>query len=213
MSHRATLQLDPVADAGLTVTAKVYDAANTLADTITCPETGTGTARYSGTSGTSLADGAYDVVFLDAAGSLRGGGSLFIALGQEVSENVNVKTVNGINAALDTGGGTGGSGTGSGDFPIDHSGGAGVFVDDVPATTDCMRFTQGGVGVDNVEVIAYTQADYLAGLRGALERRGRTYTNAQGRWVSPLMLDAGETYIVLANVRGYLAKTHKVVVP
>jgi hypothetical protein len=98
MSHRATIQLDPTADAGLAVTAKVYTAANAVADTIACPETGTGTARYSGTSGTSLADGTYDVVFFDALGSLRGGGNLFISRGQEVGPNVNVTKVNGRDA-------------------------------------------------------------------------------------------------------------------
>jgi hypothetical protein len=212
MSHRATLQLDPIADAGLTVTAKVYTAANALADTIACPETGTGTARYSGTSATALADGAYDVVFLDAAGSLRGGGNLFIALGQEVGENVNVTKVNGSPAALDTGGGAGGTGTGSGDFAVDHNGGAGVTVNGVAAATDCMRILDGANGVDNVEIAAFLAATYAAGSRGATNRAGTTYTGSDGRWEAPLMLDNG-TYEVVFSKGGYLIGTSTVGVP
>lgn len=84
MSHRCTIQLSPAVDTGLTVVAKVYDDANTLADTVACPETAVA-ARYSGTSGTALADGVYEMVFLDDGNSLLGSGLLVMKGGAEVS--------------------------------------------------------------------------------------------------------------------------------
>lgn len=123
---------------------------------------------------------------------------------------VNVVMVNDGPATLDTGGGAGG--TGAGDFAVDHDGGVGVTVDGVSAAADCMRFTASGVGVDNVELAAFLKADYDAGARGAVDRRGTTYTGSDGRWEAPLMLDDG-TYTVVASKGGYLIRTLTVVVP
>lgn len=124
---------------------------------------------------------------------------------------VNVMQINGEDAVPDTGGG--GVGTGSGDTPIDHDGGpTGTTVDGVAATADIMRFEAGGVGVDNVEVVAYLKSDYDAGSRGASSRRGTTYTGSDGRWKEPLMLDSG-TYTILASKGGYLVDSMTVVVP
>jgi hypothetical protein len=125
---------------------------------------------------------------------------------------VNVTQVNGGPATLDTGGGAGGTGTGTGDFAVDHNGGSGVTVDGAASTADVLRFTVGGSGVDDVEVVAYLKSDYDAGTRGAADRKGTTFSGSDGRWEAPLMLDPG-TYTIVASVRGFLARAFTVVVP
>jgi hypothetical protein len=70
----------------------------------------------------------------------------------------------------------------------------------------------GGAGADDVEVVAYLKAEYDAGLRGTANRQGTTATGSDGRWISPLMLDAGE-YTVLGNKAGYEVVVEAVVVP
>lgn len=107
----------------------------------------------------------------------------------------------------------GGVGTGTGDNPITQDGGPGVTVNGVAATTDCLRFTlPGGVGADNVEVVAYLKSDYDAGAAGPDNRKGATFTGTDGRWAEPLMLDSG-TYTIVANKSGYQAVAETVVVP
>jgi hypothetical protein len=103
-------------------------------------------------------------------------------------------------------------GTGSGDTAIDHDGAAGVIVDGVAATTDCMRFLVGASGADDVEIVAFLKADYDAGLRATANRQGTTATGTDGRWVAPLMLDAG-TYRILGNKDGYEVSSFEIVVP
>lgn len=107
---------------------------------------------------------------------------------------------------------TDGMSTGTGDFPINHNGGTGVTVDGVASATDIMQFTVGGNGADDVEVVAYLKADYDAGLRANENRQGTTVTGTDGRWVAPLMLDAG-TYVILANKDRYVIASLTVVVP
>jgi hypothetical protein len=125
---------------------------------------------------------------------------------------VDVVRVNGGPATLDTGGGAGGTGTGSGDFAIDHNGGASVTVNGVAAATDCMRILDGANGVDNVEIAAFLAATYAAGSRGATDRAGTTYTGSDGRWEAPLMLDNG-SYVLVFSKGGYLIGTSTVGVP
>jgi hypothetical protein len=125
---------------------------------------------------------------------------------------VDVVRVDGGPATLDTGGGAGGTGTGSGDFAVDHSGGAGVTVNGVAAATDCMRIMDGANGVDNVEIAAFLAATYAAGSRGATDRAGTTYTGSDGRWEAPLMLDNG-SYVLVFSKGGYLIGTSTVGVP
>lgn len=103
-------------------------------------------------------------------------------------------------------------GTGSGDVPIDQDGAAGVTVDGDPAETDCMQFLIGADGADAVEIVAYLKADYDAGRRATADRRGVTYTGTDGRWVEPLMLDAG-TYRIVGNKDGYQVDSFEIVVP
>jgi hypothetical protein len=125
--------------------------------------------------------------------------------------DANVVTVGGIPATLDTGGGSGG--TGDGDFAINHDGGEGVLVDDVPATPGCMSMEYNGQGIDNGRVIAFLKSDYDAGRRGQNQRQGVTWTNADGDWVSDLMLDAGKTYTIQESAGRFFTRTFKVEIP
>jgi hypothetical protein len=79
-------------------------------------------------------------------------------------------------------------------------------------TTDCMRFLVGASGADDVEIVAFLKADYDAGLRATANRQGTTATGTDGRWVAPLMLDAG-TYRILGNKDGYEVSSFEIVVP
>jgi hypothetical protein len=124
---------------------------------------------------------------------------------------VDVVRVNGGPATLDTGGGAGG--TGDGDFAINHDGGEGVLVDDVPATPGCMSMEYNGQGIDNGRIIAFLKSDYDAGRRGQNQRQGVTWTNGDGDWVSDLMLDGGKTYTIQASAGRFFTRTFKVEIP
>jgi hypothetical protein len=79
---------------------------------------------------------------------------------------------------------------GDGDTAVDHNTGG----------ADNLRTTLGGLGADNVRVVAYLQSDYLAGVREP--NRGVTYTGPDGRWLTPLMLNSGQTYTLVFQVPG-----------
>jgi hypothetical protein len=73
---------------------------------------------------------------------------------------------------------------GDGDTEVDHNTGG----------ADNLRYvTPANAGIDNARVIAYLRSEYDA---GTYRRRGRTYTKSDGRWVAPLMLNAGMEYAI-----------------
>jgi hypothetical protein len=83
---------------------------------------------------------------------------------------------------------------GTGDKPVTHN--------TNPATggvlADALRYTFGGNGVDDVVIQAYLASEYDAG-NPAL--KGTTRTGPDGRWLAPLMLNAG-SYKLVARLPG-----------
>lgn len=108
-------------------------------------------------------------------------------------------------------GGGGSGGIGSGDVSINHNGGIGVTVDGVASSADCMRIFSAGVAKDDVEIVAFTNADYMAGNTGTANRQATTRTGDDGRWVTPMMLDAG-SYKLIFNGRGFESLVVSVVI-
>ncbi len=97
---------------------------------------------------------------------------------------------------------------GWGDHSLNHNGGAGVVVDGVVASTDCLRYVQPtGDGAAGLIIIAYVAADFDASPR-VLTEKGRTTTASDGRWTVPLRLAAG-TYYVIAGDPGDHYRTQK----
>ena len=84
--------------------------------------------------------------------------------------------------------------SGDGDVPVDHNTGG----------TDSLRYTLGGDGADNVVIKAYLQSEYDAGTRTL---RGTAYTGPDGRWLAPLMLNAGAIYTLVASLPGVTEAT------
>jgi hypothetical protein len=77
---------------------------------------------------------------------------------------------------------------GDGDIPVDHNTGG----------TDALRYTLSGDPADDVTIKAYLKSEYDAGTRTV---RGTAHTGVDGRWINPLMLDAG-TYTLVAWIPG-----------
>jgi hypothetical protein len=73
------------------------------------------------------------------------------------------------------------AGTGGGRVAVDHNTGG----------VDALRYVAGPAGVGGAEIRAYVKADYDA---GEYVIRARTTTRDDGRWVSPMYLNAGVTY-------------------
>ncbi len=88
--------------------------------------------------------------------------------------------------------------------------GAGVVaVDHNYGGTDALAvMTLDAQRIDNAAVAAYLRTDYDAGRRGAAYVVGRTLTDVNGRWASPLMLDPGE-YTLFAYKQGVIQATAK----
>jgi hypothetical protein len=74
---------------------------------------------------------------------------------------------------------------GTGDTPVDHNTGG----------ADAMRYTMFGAGAASVTIRAYLKSDYDAGNRTV---RGVAVTGPDGRWLNPLMLSGGQTYVLVA---------------
>ncbi|KPK67831.1 MAG: hypothetical protein AMJ84_12250 [Acidithiobacillales bacterium SM23_46] len=55
--------------------------------------------------------------------------------------------------------------------------------------------TAGNIGIDNATVYAYLKTDYDAGNTAIAYVKAKTTTDVNGRWATPMMLDAG-TYIL-----------------
>jgi hypothetical protein len=173
------------------------------------PTLTTAIAEVTAGTGNYFAVATYDHAWGEASDFWRdAGGAEYPGDGPAPTD---VVMVNGGPATLDTGGGTGG--TGDGDFAINHDGGEGVLVDDVPATPGCMSMEYNGQGIDNGRIIAFLKSDYDAGRRGQNQRQGVTWTNADGDWVSDLMLDAGQTYTIQASAGRFFTRTFKVEIP
>ena len=80
---------------------------------------------------------------------------------------------------------------GTGDTAVNHNTGG----------IDQLRYEYNGVGVDNATIVAYLKADYQAGNTGSGSARGSSTTGPDGRWLNPIFLDAGFTYIICFYVQ------------
>lgn len=76
---------------------------------------------------------------------------------------------------------------GGGDIPVDHNTGG----------ADNLRAMYAGEPLDNATIRAYVKADYEAGARPS--RPPTTYTRPDGRWIRPLMLNAGEWILIFSK--------------
>jgi hypothetical protein len=95
-----------------------------------------------------------------------------------------------------------GGGAGSGDTLVNHN----------TPTTDNLRATSGGVGLDNVTIRAYLKSEYDSNpLTATL--RGTAVTSADGRWVTPLMLDSGLAYTLVYSRTDLKTITKEVTIP
>lgn len=70
---------------------------------------------------------------------------------------------------------------GTGAIQVNHNSGG----------TDNLRYVIAGVGIDNAVIEAYLTTDYNSGNTGAAYRKGRSNTDANGRWEKNMALDAG----------------------
>jgi hypothetical protein len=127
-----------------------------------------------------------------------------------------VVMVNGVIAALDTGGGT--TGTGAGNIPLDHDGAelATFYIPDtnpvgVSSSDDLLQFKNGATGISGLLIRAYLASEYDTGQRVP---KGITLTGADGRWFAPLMLFPGTYYIVTDTAGdGFMPNKIKAVIP
>lgn len=113
----------------------------------------------------------FQVVIL--GGSIGG-----VALGNNIVASFSINNRSGSDSSFN----------GDGDIPVDHNTGG----------TDTLLYRVNSVAADNVIIKAYLKSEYDAGTRTV---RGTTYTGPDGRWLNPLMLNAG-TYTVVARLPG-----------
>jgi len=79
--------------------------------------------------------------------------------------------------------------------------------------SDNLRATSGGGnGLDNVTIRAYLKSEYDADAAGAT-LRGTAVTAADGRWVTPMMLNSGLTYTLVYSRTDLNTLTKEVTVP
>ncbi len=84
--------------------------------------------------------------------------------------------------------------TGNGTIPVDHNYGG---TDELRVVTDT------GAGISDATITAYLADDYNAGNRTVNFIRGRTTTSLNGRWRSPLMLEADSYILLIAKPSEY----------
>jgi hypothetical protein len=90
--------------------------------------------------------------------------------------------------------------------------GAVVVDHDYPTADSLIVATRDGIKIDNAVILAYRASDYAAGNRQPNFSVGRTTTDVDGKWRTPLMLDPG-TYTLLVYKQGAIqAKTATLVV-
>jgi hypothetical protein len=99
-------------------------------------------------------------------------------------------------AVADIGGGT----TGDGDTPVNHNTGG---------TDNYQILDDNDSGVDNATIKAYLTSEFDADPSSAT-LRGTTYTDSEGRWVAPLMLNTGLAYTVTIRGDGFAAYSFEV---
>jgi hypothetical protein len=88
-------------------------------------------------------------------------------------------------AEVEGGGSTPVTGTGNGDTPIDHNTGG----------VDRLRVTSSGQSVDDALITAYLSDDFNSDVPSPA---AQTRTGSDGRWIAPLMLDAGSYVLVVS---------------
>ncbi|MCK9541073.1 MAG: hypothetical protein M0R03_03485 [Novosphingobium sp.] len=89
---------------------------------------------------------------------------------------------------------------GDGDTPVNHNTGG----------SDNLSYKLGSAGIDNATVTAYVKSEYDSGI---LTVRGKTYTNALGRWVNSLYLNSGITYVIIFEKPGVYGPNRAEVTP
>lgn len=97
---------------------------------------------------------------------------------------------------------------GTGAVPTTDAGSGDVLVNHNYGGTDALRISNGSSGIDAANITAYLTADYAA---GTYTVRGVAVTGTDGRWVSPMMLNAG-VYTLVVKVAGYQPYTVEVTV-
>ena len=84
----------------------------------------------------------------------------------------------------------GGGGAGDGDVAINHNFGG----------EDALRYKKDNdAGIDNAVIRAYVQSEYDA---STFVQRAAVFTDSEGRWVQPMMLNAGVTYVLVFSKAG-----------
>jgi hypothetical protein len=100
-------------------------------------------------------------------------------------------------------GGVGGGGSGDGDTPVDHdTGGADSY--------QILSSASGHPPLDNATLKAFLKSDYDAGRRTDAYVQAVQFTGANGRWVGPMMLDAGTEYTIVVYDQGFVSSTFNV---
>jgi hypothetical protein len=85
-----------------------------------------------------------------------------------------------------------------------------VAVNEDTGGTDNLRYMYNGQPISGATIRAYTKADYTA---GTYTLRGKTTTNDEGRWTTPIYLDDGVAYTLVFNKHGEYGPTAVEVTP
>jgi hypothetical protein len=189
------IPLSPAAEATAAAASMAAQNAYTAAQAATSAAT-TAAGQATAANTKLPADTAARLANLDAAVSTR-------AAPADIPAAPDVPTVEDIGAALaaahGAGSWTGQSSQGDGDVLVDHNYGG----------EDELRITAGGVGVDGATIRAYLTVEYDS---GTYTVRGTATTGSDGRWVEPMMLDAGDYTLVISKPGRYAASTVEVTV-
>lgn len=93
---------------------------------------------------------------------------------------------------------------GSGNKPVNHHTGG----------TDNLRIVdQAGAGIDEVRIRIYLKSDYNSGLITLPYIKGQSISKADGRWVHPVYLDSGLSYVAAFEKGTVMARTTAEFVP
>lgn len=99
------------------------------------------------------------------------------------------------------GSGAWGLGTGAGYTGVNHN---------TPTSDNLQVVDQNGNGIGNVAITAYLLSDYTAGNIGLENVKGFSSTSTDGRWLYPIMLQSGYSYILLFTDPGFNTSTYTV---
>lgn len=186
---------------------EVWNDANYANYKVACAEQGT-SGNYECTVPANVeAGGAYEWRFIEnvtntPAGDVDKGGGTSGVLLQEIRDAMKLAPSAGAAAAnsvdykldqIDAGGLLG-----QGDTPVDHNTGGADNLRYLDLDTDA--------AIDNGVIRAYLKTDYDIGV---YQLRGQAVTDVNGRWVAPMYLNAGNTYVFVYEKPGTYGPTKK----